>query len=295
MIKKIGIERRRAKKYIFWVVCFLGLMTAVLSAQAKPFKIDDTVFVALPSDNIKDDAFIIGKVTGVNAQQNYIISVIDYVAGHDYGLSCVPMVKKSAPNSKASPYDVAWDVWKDTTVLEKERLEYLVRAKEVMGLSEGKHLFIERNNLYIVFGRWKSDAPMLTTERLEQAEHEAVNARVEVMIPALQLAQQHRRSFYDVFHRPYLPEESVLPLSQLLETVYRLFERDKVLKAAWFDFKKNRKNTVGRYYFLIEAVNKILNDANDQLYKDGIEKVSPKLIQDFKHKLKRLEISLLSE
>jgi len=295
MIRKDGIDRRRAKKYTFWVVCLLGLMTAVFSAQAKPFKIGETVFVALPLDNIKDDAFIIGKVTGVNAQQNYIISVIDYVAGHDYGLSCVPMVKKSAPNSKASPYDVAWDVWKDTTVLEKERLEYLVRAKEVMGLNEGKHLFIERNNLYIVFGRWKSDAPMLTAERLEQAEHEAVNARIEVLIPALQLAQQHRRSFYDAFHRPYLLEESIVPLSKLLETVYHLLEHDKALKTVWLDFKKDGKNTVGRYYFLIEAVDKIINDANDRLYKDGIEKVSPKLIQDFKHKLKRLEISLLSE
>ncbi len=271
-----------------WVVLFLWLMIVGTTAQAKVFKVGETVFVAYPSDNIKDDAFIIAKVTSINEENDYIISVIEYVEGHDYGLSCVPMVKKSAPNSEVSPYDEAWDVWKDTTVLEKE-LVYLVSAKEVMSLSEGKHLFIERNNLYIVFGRWKSDAPMLTADRLEQAEHEAVSARIEILIPALQLAKQHRRSFYDELHRPYLLEQTMVPLSQLLSSIHQLFEQDKELKAAWFRFRKDRKNIVGRYYFLIEAIDKIVEDASEQLYEEGLEKVSPKLIQDFKSKLNFLQ------
>ncbi len=271
-----------------WVVLFLWLMIVGTTAQAKVFKVGETVFVAYPSDNIKDDAFIIAKVTSINEENDYIISVIEYVEGHDYGLSCVPMVKKSAPNSEVSPYDEAWDVWKDTTVLEKE-LVYLVSAKEVMRLSEGKHLFIERNNLYIVFGRWKSDAPMLTADRLEQAEHEAVSARIEILIPALQLAKQHRRSFYDELHRPYLLEQTMVPLSQLLSSIHQLFEQDKELKAAWFRFRKDRKNIVGRHYFLIEAIDKIVEDASEQLYEEGLEKVSPKLIQDFKSKLNFLQ------
>jgi len=273
-----------------WTVLFLWLMVIGATVQAKPFKVGETVFVAYPSNNIKEDAFIIAKVIGMNEANDYIISVIEYVEGHDYGLSCVPMVKKSAPNSEVSPYDEAWDVWKDTTVLEKE-LVYLVSANEVMSLNEGKHLFIERNNLYIVFGRWKSDAPMLTADRLKQAEHEAVSARIEGLIPALQLAQQHRRSFYDALHRPYLPEQTLAPLSQLLSSVNQLLEQDKELKTAWFRFRKDRTNRVGRHYFLIEAINKIIEDANDQLYQEGVEKVSPKLIQDFKSKLRSLQES----
>ncbi len=271
-----------------WAVLFLWLMVIGATVQAKVFKVGETVFVAYPSDNIKDDAFIIAKVVGIDEARNYIVTVIEYVEGHDYGLSCVPMQKKSAPNSEVSPYDEAWDVWKDTTVLEKE-LVYLVSAKEVMNLNEGKHLFIERNNLYIVFGRWKSDAPMLTADRLEQAEREAVNARIEILVPALQLAKQHRRSFYDALHRPYLAEQTIVPLNQLLNSIVQLFEQDKELKLAWSRFQKERKNIVGRYYFLIEAIDKIIEDTRDQLYEEGIEKVSPKLIQDLKSNLNVLQ------
>ncbi|MCF6298274.1 MAG: hypothetical protein L3J01_00165 [Thiomicrorhabdus sp.] len=257
----------------------------------KSFKIGETVFVAYPAGNIKDDAFIIGLVTGVSETGDYVLSVLEYVEGHDYGLSCVPMTKKSASNGEVSPYDTAWDVWQDTTVLEKEALEYLVSAQDVMSLNEGKHLFIERNNIYIVFGRWKSDAPMLSVERLEQAEKTAQDSRILPMVEALQIAQQYRRSFYDSFKRPYQAYETIAPLNRLLERILVMLEKDKVLNKTWRSNVRNWKalSSQQSYYFLLEAIDKVVADAQNQLYEEGVEKADPLIMQTFKENLARLQ------
>ncbi len=267
------------------------LFCSSLVLAATQFKVGETVFVAYPAGNIKDDAFIIGRITGVNEQGDYILSVIEYVEGHDYGLSCVPMMKKNTPNSKVSPYDTAWNVWEDTTVLDKEHLAYLVSAQDVMNLNDGKHLFIERNNLYIVFGRWKSDAPMLTAERLEQAEKEAQDSRIASMVTALQLAKQHRRSFYDALKRPKQAYETIAPLNDLLEHVLGLFKQDEALKQAWFSGERDwtALSHNSRQYFLLEAIDKIIADANDQLYEEELEKVDPLVMKAFKENLMRLQ------
>ncbi len=290
------MSRRGGEKNKFFffgrVLCVsIALLWGIHAFAASSFKIGETVFVAYPAGNIKDDAFIVGRITGVNEKGDYFLSVLDYVEGHDYGLSCVPMTKKSASGHETSPYDTAWDVWQDTTVLEKERLEYLVSAQDVMKLNEGKHFFIERHNLYIVFGRWKSDAPMLTVERLERAEKEAQDNRIVQMVAALQLAQQHRRSFYDHFQRPYQTYETIAPLNDLLKKVLFLFEQDDELRQLWQsnvrDWKALPNN--GQYYFLLEAIDKIISDAKDQLYEDGLEKVAPLVMQKFKENLTRFQ------
>jgi len=267
------------------------LLWGFQAMATKSFKIGETVFVAYPSGNIKDDAFIVGLVTDVSKTGDYVLSVLEYVEGHDYGLSCVPMTKKSASNGDVSPYDTAWDVWQDTTTLEKEKLEYLVSAQNVMSLNEGKHLFIERNNLYIVFGRWKSDAPMLSAERLERAEKEALDSGVLPMVGALQIAQQHRRSFYDSFQRPYQAYETIAPLNRLLEQILSMFDKDELLKQAWQSNVRDWKalSSKQEYYFVLEAIDKVVLDAKDRLYEEGLEKVDPIVMLKFKENIAQLQ------
>jgi len=275
----------------FFMLIFMTLMGVIHSAYAAQFKLGETVFVAYPAGNIKDDAFIIGKVTSINEQGDYLLSVLDYVEGHDYGLSCVPMMKKQTPNSEQSMYGTGWDLWKDTTVLEKERLDYLVSRQDVMKLGKGKHLFIERNNLYIVFGRWKSDAPMLTIDRIERAEKEAKESHIEGLLPALQLVKLHRQSFYGEYNRPYRSFETIAPLNTLLDSVLTLFEQNAALKAIWVsrqrDWQGLSKST--RDYFLIEAIDKVVDDAKSQLTEDDVEKAGSQALTELKNKLKQLQ------
>jgi len=276
---------------------WLSLFTLVLSllflnnAMASSFKVGETVFVAYPEGNIKDDAFIIGKVKQVIPNGDYKISVLDYVEGHDYGVSCVPMVKnETSPDSK-DEFSEVWELWTDTTKLEKEKLDYVVANQDVVELGYGKTSFIERNNLYIVFGRWKSDAPMLNVERINKAEKQAMAVGLEGMLPAFGLAKLHRTSFYGDFGRPLMAFEGIKPLTLALQEIEVLLAKDETLRTVWYakqrDWKALSKDT--RRYFLVEAIDKIVDDSKDQLYEEGVEEADPKDLEQLKQLLKRFK------
>ena len=77
----------------------LGLVLA-LNVNAQTFQLGETVFVGLPSINIKDDAFIIGEVTKQLDNGDYQIKVQDYVEGHDYGAFCQPVAVVEGDSGK---------------------------------------------------------------------------------------------------------------------------------------------------------------------------------------------------
>ncbi|WP_321323239.1 hypothetical protein [Thiomicrorhabdus sp.] len=267
----------------------LFLMVTTLS-HANEFNVGETVFVAYPAANIKDDAFIVGKVNRIMPNGDLKVSVIDYVEGHDYGVSCVPMGKNDTGKSIPSDTDNIWDLWTDTTKLDKEKLDYIVAKKDVLKLGRGKTYFIERNNLYIVFGRWKSDAPMLSAERMSEAEKQAQENGLAEMVPAFELAKLQRKSFYGDFGRPLMPFESVAPMVKALKAIQQQFNKDPSLKKDWFaknrDWKKISKNT--KRYFLIQAIDKIVEDAKNLVYEDGVEDAAPKDLEQLNKFIKEL-------
>ncbi|QKI89206.1 hypothetical protein [Thiomicrorhabdus xiamenensis] len=262
---------------LFATLCAMLMAFAVSTAQAKmnvhQFKPGDTIFVAFPAGNIKDDAFIVGTVQRLEKNGDYLIEVQDYVEGHDYGSSCIPMIKKEDPEAMARGYGAGWEVWKDTTKLDKQRLNYVVPRLQSMKLGEGKHYFVERNNLYIVFGRWKSDAPVMTLDRIARAQREAQNAGLEELVPVFDLVKYHRKVFYDTNNRPLYAFERIAPAIMMLEQVQKIFDQHPKLQKLWQaknrDWKKIAESTYD--YFMIEAIDKVVFDAADQLYEEGIE------------------------
>ncbi|QCU90178.1 hypothetical protein [Thiomicrorhabdus sediminis] len=244
------------------------LFVISVSVHAETFKPGQNIFVAYPAANIKDDAFIIGEVVKVMPNGDYRISVIEYIEGHDYGLSCVPMVKQESNSS-----DGVWQIWTDTTKLETEKLDYVVPKANALDLGYGKTHFIERNNLYIVFGRWKSDAPMLNVERLTQAQSQAKANGLAEMNVAFEIAKLHRASYYGDYGRPLMPFEAIEPLTNALMHVAELFKDDKVLKSRWFAKKRDWQaiSQSTKHYFAIEAIDKLVRDASNQFYQEGVE------------------------
>lgn len=266
-------------------------LTFANQAYADSFRVGETVFVAYPAGNIKDDAFIIGKIQGINDKGDYQISVLDFVEGHDYGVSCVPMIKQENAQSVGSEYGQGWDLWQDTKTLEKETLDYVVSKADVMKLGNGKRFFIERNNLYIVIGRWKSDAPMLTIDRLIRAEQEAVDNNMEALLPALALVKLHRASFYGEYGRPMQPFETIALLNKTLSAVLKLFAEDPILHRVWLsrdrDWKKISEDM--RLYFLVDAMDKIVADAIKQQYQEGVEQAGEPALKTLKSYLSQLK------
>lgn len=266
-------------------------LTFANQAYADSFRVGETVFVAYPAGNIKDDAFIVGKIQGINDKGDYQISVLDFVEGHDYGVSCVPMIKQENAQSVGSEYGQGWDLWQDTKTLEKETLDYVVSKADVMKLGNGKRFFIERNNLYIVIGRWKSDAPMLTIDRLIRAEQEAVDNNMEALLPALALVKLHRASFYGEYGRPMQPFETIALLNKTLSAVLKLFAEDPILHRVWLsrdrDWKKISEDM--RLYFLVDAMDKIVADAIKQQYQEGVEQAGEPALKTLKSYLSQLK------
>lgn len=277
-----------SRKFKVTIASLLFMISNFVSANN--FHLGETIFVSYPAANIKDDAFIVGKINKIMPNGDYKIAVLDYVEGHDYGVSCVPMVKKEGAESGGSDLNQVWDLWTDTTKLEKEKLDYVVAKKDVLELGHGKTYFIERNNLYIVFGRWKSDAPMLSAARIEQAEKQAKANGLADMIPAFELAKLQRNSFYGDYGRPLMAFETIAPLVNALQTVDKLLAEDHVLKKHWFAKNRNwkvlSKNT--RMYFLVQAIDKIVEDAKNQVYEEGLENAAPKDLEQLNHYLKVL-------
>jgi len=267
------------------VLLFLTVITPLKAAE---YSIGETVFVAFPAANIKDDAFIIGKVTRVTEKGDYQVAVLDYVEGHDYGASCVPISKVADQDQGLG---AGWELWQDTTKLDTQNLEYVVDKTSVLKLSYGKLYFVERNNVYIVFGRWKSDAPVLTVDRMTRAEREAKSAGLVGMEGAFELAKLHRSSYYGDFERPLMPYETIAPLNTALDAVFKQFSTDPELETLW---RANPRNWDAisqstKHYFLIEAIDKIVRDSGNQLYEEGIEQADVKSLESLKKKLTQLK------
>lgn len=269
---------------------FASFFILVISnVQANSFKIGETVFVAYPAGNIKDDAFIVGKVTAITDTGDYQLSVIEYVKGHDYGVSCVPMVKNDG--SHGNKGDI-WSLWTDTTELNTEELDYLVSKEDVLKLGYGKTYFIERNNLYIVFGRWLSGAPMLNIDRINRAIKTAKINRLEQMESAFELAKLQRKSFYDASGRPLYPFETIKPMLTVMQRVDQHFKDDPELEKLWWQRPRDwgKLNSDTRRYFLVQAIDRVYEDAWNQVYEDGIERADATDIEklmDYVKKYKR--------
>jgi len=267
---------------------FIILLSVLSSAKANEYMLGETVFVAFPATNIKDDAFIVGKVTAHAKNGDYQVAVLDYVEGHDYGSSCVPISKYENQDQGMGN---GWEIWTDTTKLDTQQLEYIVPKEKVLKLAYGKLYFVERNNVYIVFGRWKSDAPMLTLDRMDQAISQAMSAGLSEMAPAFELAKLHRMSYYGDYGRPLMPFESIEPLNVAVDSVFESFKTNPELEALW---RANPRDWLAisqttKNYFLVEAIDKVVRDAKNALYAEGLDQADPSSIETLKIKLARLK------
>lgn len=260
---------------------------------AKDFQPGDTVMVAYPANNIKDDAYIIGLVRKQIENGDYQISVLDYVKGHDYGISCVPIRENEFGEATQ---EVVWDMWTDRTQLYGKGMQYIVPKANVRKLQSGQFDFIERNNLYVTYSRWKSNAPIMTLDQFDMAITKAKSLDLEGLIPALQLAKKERESYYESeIGRPYWPYETIPKLNAVLAEVIELLKSDKALDALWRNKRnrgKNLKEATTQEYFLVDALDKILFDATYESVKDGTEKVEPELLEEFKSRLRFLGAKL---
>ena len=272
-------------KKILSIALFLQTFLFGALVHATDFKVGESVFVAFPAGNIKDDAFIVGKVLEVMPDGDYRLSVIDYVEGHDYGSSCVPMLK----NENANGSNDIWDLWTDTTKLETEKLDYVVPKKLVMKLGYGKTYFVERNNLYIIFGRWLSGAPMMNIERMDMAINTAKINDLADMKPAFELAKLNRKAFYDENGRPLYAFETIKPMVKVMQKVDAIFSKAPELKQKWFARPRDWKalNASTHDYFLVQAIDKVYEDAWNQIYEDGIERADPKDVAKLKQYVKK--------
>lgn len=261
-------------------VWFVLLSCLVMgSAYAQTFSVGERVFIGFPSTTIRDDAFIVGEITRVLESGDYQVSVEDYVEGHDYGAFCTP-VAVNLPD-KESEYGDGWEQWEDTRKLNQPNLEYIVKAKNVMAYRAGQYEYIERNNTWVVFGRWMSDAPILAPERIERAKKTAQSIGLGGMVDAFDLAIAHRFAFYEEgWGRPYWPYETIPALNGLLDKIDALFEQDPALKHLWQQNPRDQEvvKSSSRKFFLMTAIDKLVDDAYDQLYED-LEKADPEEVK----------------
>ena len=278
-------------KFLQQLVLVLFLIShSIVTASAGTFKVGETVFVAYPAANIKEDAFIIGLVTqALPEKKQYRIKVMDYVEGHDYGLSCVPMaLDERGELSK----DKGWELWTDTKKLTQNGLEYLVSAKDVLSLAQGQHRFITRNNVYINYSRWRSNAPMLSIDRLEIASNEARSVGLGALLPVFELAKKERQAYYEGnFGRPYWPHEVIDRLPMVLQAVIDELNQQPSLKKQWFakqrDWQTINQDTY--LFFMIDAIDKIVEDARYTLADADLSQTNPNSLTQVKALLKQLK------
>jgi len=271
------------------VLLALLMVSQSVVAGGKPFKVGETIFVGYPAANIKDDAFIIGLITRVLPKDQYQIKVMDYVEGHDYGLSCVPM---AVDERGTLSEEKGWELWDDKKKLTQNGLEYIVSGKNVMILSEGQHKFITRNNVYTNYGRWRSNAPMLSVDRLDIAENEARSVGLDAMIPVFELAKKERQAYYEGnFGRPYWPHEAVERLPKVLHAVLNELRQHPELKKQWYAKERNWKKVSQDTYlhFMLDAIYKIVDDARYTADEADQSKVNLKALAQVQALLKQLE------
>lgn len=275
---------------LVWLIG-LTILLPMTTSSAQEFSKGEVVFAAFPVGNIKDDAFIVGKVKQQQPNGNYLLSVLDYVEGHDYGSSCVPMVKEEDPAATAQGYEKGWEMWKDTTKLDTQRLDYVVPKENVLPLSYGKQFFVERNNLYIVFGRWKSDAPVMTLDRISRAQRESKNSGLEELVPVFELVKYHRQTYYDTNNRPLYAFERVEPAINMLEQVVQIFKTKPEFAQKWAAEQRDWSllNQSSYDYFMVEAIDKVMMDAQDLLYEEGIENAGEDKVSHLRQLVAALE------
>lgn len=235
---------------------------------AYQFKKGETVLVGFPAANIKDDAYIIGLVTGRSDQGDYQIHVKDYVAGHDYGVSCTPIVTSEALHGEQNP----WEMWNDkTTLMMVEGVDYLVPADRVQKLAKGQMYFIDRYNVYVTYSRWKSQAPILPVDKLAMAQRDARLVDMEEMDSAFEIAKLNRLSFYEGnFGRPYWPWETLPHLIVKLDYIIQLLDKDAELNRLWRAKKRDwdKINQSQYWYFTIDAIDQAVDEARFQFDED---------------------------
>lgn len=272
----------------FSIAASLLLSLLMLPVQAAQFKVGETILVGFPANNIKDDAYIIGIIRKVTPKGDYQITVRDYVEGHDYGLSCVPIAVDSAGQETGQS---GWEMWGDTRQLTSRGLEYVVPANNVVKLAVGQMNFIDRYNVYITYSRWKSNAPVMSIGRLKSAEAEAEYAGIGDIIPAFKIAELDRQSYFDPNNgRPYWPYESVKHLNVLLTHIEKELQANPRLnrlwrakKRDWPEIEKDMKT-----YFLVDAMDKSVDDAYFLLSEDEINKADAKDLAMLKTHLRKL-------
>lgn len=289
MRQNLNVSRR---KFIGLLGLFALSIGSAKNLYAKEFKKDEVVFAAFPAGNIKNDAFIVGKVVRHADNGDYVLSVLDYVEGHDYGSSCKPMLKTEDPKATAQGYEAGWQMWTDTRKLQTKTLDYVVPQANVMALGYGKQYFVERNNLYIVFGRWKSDAPVMTLDRIERAQNEARAIGLAELVPVFELIKYHRKVYYDTNNRPFYAFERVQPAIEMMQQVEAIFAKNPQLKTMWFAKERDWQhiNQSSYDYFMIDAIDKVRYDAWDLLFEEGIENAGLDKVEQLKvlvEKIKR--------
>lgn len=268
------------------------MLTAVSSAYAQPFKVDDTILIAFPANNIKDDAYIVGVVRKIRPNGDYQIAVQDFVEGHDYGISCQPI---AVNNEGQDTGQSGWQIWgKDHTKLRTQGLDYIVPAKRAMPLHTGQLNFIDRYNVYVLYSRWKSNAPVLSIDRIKTAENDAKMAGISPMIPALEIAILDRQSYYDkVTGIPYQPEDSIPHLIKLFDYIQTQLKQDPELNKLWRaknrDWKKINESM--KTYFLVDAIDQAVSNAEGCLSED-LENAKPEDLKKLKSQLKALGVKL---
>lgn len=273
---------------LYSIAAYMLLCLFWLPVQAAQFKVGETVLVGFPANNIKDDAYIIGIIRKITPKGDYQITVRDYVEGHDYGLSCVPIAVDSSGKETGQS---GWEMWGDTRQLTSRGLEYVVPADNVVKLSVGQMNFIDRYNVYITYSRWKSNAPVMSIGRLKSAEAEAEYAGIGDIIPAFKIAELDRAGYFDPKNgRPYWPYESVPHLNVLLTHIEKVLKQNPRLnrlwrakKRDWTEIEKDMKT-----YFLVDAIDKSVDDAYFLLNEDEIEKADSKQLAELKEHLRRL-------
>lgn len=271
-------------------LCLSGFaLLASPAVLAVDYKIGDTIMVAYPAENIKDDAYIIGLVRQQTENGDYQISVLDYVQGHDYGISCVPIRENELGEATQ---EVVWELWTDTTKLYGKGMQYIVPKANVRKLQTGQYDFIDRNNLYITYSRWKSNAPVMSLEQFDIAIAKAQSLGLKGFVPALQLAKKEREAYYEAdIGRPYWAYESIPLLNVVLGDVVDLLKADKALNKLFRDkpFRNSKlKELTTEQYFLVDAIDKIIFDAAYEAVKDGTEQIDPKVFAQFQERLKFL-------
>lgn len=272
------------------LITLLIFISSLTYAQATKFKIGDTILIAYPANNIKDDSYLIGIVRYITVTGDYRLAITDFVEGHDYGLACVPIVidSRGAPTTQSG-----WEVWTDTTNPIHERLEFIVPADRAMKLSSGKMLFIERYNIYIVFSRWLSNVPILAIDKLKMTQRDARAINMAEINPAFDIAILDRLSFYKAENGvPLWPYQSIEPLTTLLSHIQKTLNEDPKLNTLW-QAKKRDWDTIEQSmqsYFLIRAIDKAITNASHILYEDGLEKADPKYLTKLKKQLNYLAL-----